>query len=177
MDKPGIGAFIELGKIANDSTAALADVTEAMSEATETFSKLVGETSVNIDKGLDNLEREKQRFKTLSNNLTNMSNSVNNVSNKFKNVSDVANNSINNSINKVTPNIRPNIRPTTIQTGGFKKMSQIKQQIGGRINDSLAEFSDPISYQTGILKGGHNKTKKAMVNGNDRKSRRVRFSM
>ena len=65
----------------------------------------------------------------------------------------------------------------TMQKGGLKKLANEGLQIGGRINDSLAEFADPIGYQSGILKGGHNKTKRAMVNGNDRKSRRVRFSM
>ena len=71
-----------------------------------------------------------------------------------------------------------NIVSNAIKKGGLKKLANEGLQIGGRIIDSLAEFADPIGYQSGILKGGHNKTKRAiMVNGNDRKSRRVRFSM
>ena len=160
---PGAGAVIEVGKMLNDGSKAAGDVVEAVSDASETFSKVVKETSENIDKGLDNIEAKKQRVENLtgqklditqfSNHLTNASNAAKNASNNVKNVSNM-------------------------QTGGFKKLANEGEQIGGRISDSLAEFSDPISYHTGILKGGHNKTKKStLVNGKNIKSRRVRFSM
>jgi hypothetical protein len=159
---PGAGAVIEVGKMLNDGSKAAGDVVEAVSDASETLSKVVTKTSENIDKGLDNMEAEKERVEK-SNPLTNASNSVtNNIANASNSVT-----------NKMT-----NLTPTTLQTGGLKKLANEGEQIGGRISDSLAEFSDPISYHTGILKGGHNKTKKSMlVNGKNIKSRRVRFSV
>ena len=57
---PGAGAIIELGKMANDATAAAGDVVEATSDATSTISKVVEETSKNIDEGLDKLHEEKE---------------------------------------------------------------------------------------------------------------------
>ena len=57
---PGAGAIIELGKMANDATAAAGDVVEAASDATTTISKVVEETSKNIDEGLDKLHEEKE---------------------------------------------------------------------------------------------------------------------
>ena len=60
--------------------------------------------------------------------------------------------------------------------GGLNKLSKVKEQIGGRIIDSLDEFSDPINYQTGILKGGNNKTKKSFVGSKHGKTKHVRFS-
>jgi hypothetical protein len=58
--------------------------------------------------------------------------------------------------------------------GGLNKLSKIKEKIGGRINDSIGEFINPIKYHSGILKGG-NKTKKASVTGKDSKTKRVHF--
>jgi hypothetical protein len=74
-----------------------------------------------------------------------------------------------------------NAMPKTpiITGGGLKKLSDIKSNINLQIGGSLAEFHDPIGYQS-ILKGGNNnnnKTKKSMINGKDRKSRRVQFSL
>ena len=61
--------------------------------------------------------------------------------------------------------------------GGFKNFAKQKAQIGGRINDSIAAFTDPIGYQSSILKGGNNnKTKKSFIKNRKVKSRRVRFS-
>lgn len=57
---PGAGAIIELGKMANDATAAAGDVVEATSDVTSTLSKVVEETSKNIDEGLDKLHQEKE---------------------------------------------------------------------------------------------------------------------
>jgi hypothetical protein len=59
--------------------------------------------------------------------------------------------------------------------GGFKNLTKEKVQIGGRINDSISEFADPIGYQS-ILKGGNNnKTKKSFVKNGKSKSSRVHF--
>ena len=62
--------------------------------------------------------------------------------------------------------------------GGFKNLTKQKAQIGGRINDSIAAFTDPIGYQSSILKGGNNnKTKKSFIKNGNVKSRRVHFSL
>jgi len=169
---PGAGAVIEVGKMLNDGSKAAGDVVEAVSDASETLSKVVTKTSENIDKGLDNIEAKKQRVENLTGqklDITQFSNHLTNAKNAAKNAS--------NNVNNVSNNATTNFAPIT-QRGGLKKLANEGEQIGGRISDSLAEFSDPISYHTGILKGGHNKTKKSMlVNGKNIKSRRVRFSM
>ena len=181
---PFYGAVIEAGKMVNDGSKAVGDVVEAASDATETLSKAVTKFSGNIDKGLDDLEAKKQRIENLtgqklnipqiSNPLTNESNAI---TNKMTNASNAITNKMTNASNSVT-NKMTNLTPTTLQTGGLKKLTNEKEQIGGRINDSLAEFSDPISYHENmsILKGGHNKTKKSFVKSNG-KSKRVRFSI
>jgi hypothetical protein len=64
---PGAGAVIELGKIANDATAAIGNVVEATSQATETVSKIVEETSANIEEGMDKLEEKKKLATQISN--------------------------------------------------------------------------------------------------------------
>ena len=62
--------------------------------------------------------------------------------------------------------------------GGFKNFTKQKHQIGGRISESISEFSDPIGYQSSILKGGNNnKTKKSFIKNGNVKSRRVHFSL
>ena len=61
--------------------------------------------------------------------------------------------------------------------GGFKNFTKQKAQIGGRISESISEFSDPIGYQSSILKGGNNKTKKSFIKNGNVKSRRVHFSI
>ena len=58
----------------------------------------------------------------------------------------------------------------------YKNFAKQKAQIGGRINDSIAAFTDPIGYQSSILKGGNNKTKRLVKRNKKSRSRRVRFS-
>jgi hypothetical protein len=176
---PGAGAIVEVGKMLNDGSKAVGDIVDAASNATETLSKIVTETSENIDKGLDNLEAKKQRVEGLTGQkfnipITNASAAVSNASSAVTNKMTNASNNITNAVSNKMTNALTNVT----QTGGLKKIARVKEQIGGRINDSLAEFSDPISYQTGILKGGgNNKTKKSiLVSGKDKKSRRVHFS-
>lgn len=85
---PGAGAIIELGKIANDTSAAVGDVVEAASDATSTISKVVEETSKNIDNGLDKLEEKKasmNSFNKLSTDGLNVTNRVNKSINQFEN--------------------------------------------------------------------------------------------
>jgi len=56
---PGVGAIVELGKMANDASAALGDVVEAGSQASSTISKIVKDTSQNMEKGVKELEEKK----------------------------------------------------------------------------------------------------------------------
>jgi hypothetical protein len=184
---PFYGAFFEAGKIVNDGSKALGDMVEAGTQVIETVSQVVDKTSKNIDTKLDDLEAKKQRIENLtgqklnipnmSNPLTNASAATKNASTAMKNASNSMTNNIANASNSVT-NKMTNLTQTTLQTGGLKKLTNEKEQIGGRINDSLSEFSDPISYHENmsILKGGHNKTKKSFVKSNG-KSKRVRFSI
>ena len=55
---PGVGAIIELGKIANDASVAAANITEAVSDATEIVSK----TKQEIDQSLNNITQENERM-------------------------------------------------------------------------------------------------------------------
>ena len=73
------------------------------------------------------------------------------------------------------PQAKPS-EPPEAKGGGFKNLTKQKAQIGGRINDSIAAFTDPIGYQS-ILKGGNNNKTKRLVKRNKKsRSRRVRFS-
>ncbi len=189
---PFYGAVIEAGKMVNDGSKAIGDVVEATTQAVETISEVVDKTSKNIDSKLDDLEAKKQRIERLtgqnlnipklSNPLTVATSTANNAmtnasaraNNAIMNASTRANNVMTNA-SAAASNAMTNFTPT-MQRGGLQKLTNEKEQIGGRINDSIAEFSDPISYQTGILKGGYNKTKKSFVKSKG-KSKRVRFSM
>ena len=55
---PGVGAIVELGKIANDVSTSVSSVTEAASDASKTISTMVKETKDN----LNNLKKEKNKI-------------------------------------------------------------------------------------------------------------------
>jgi ABC-type transporter Mla subunit MlaD len=82
---PGFGAIIELGKVANDASAAIGDVVEAASDATSTIAKVVDQTSKNIDTGLDKLEDKKKSLNELNKDGLNVSNRVNKSIDQFEN--------------------------------------------------------------------------------------------
>jgi hypothetical protein len=150
---PGVGAVMEFPKLANDITNMVSQGVGLGSELLNITGHIVDETKKNVDESIETLK--KLNLKAAAENAVNQ----------------VGQNAIQPLLSSAAS------AEAIMQRGGLKKLANDKEQIGGRINDSLAEFVDPIGYQTGILKGGHNKTKKAIVNGNDRKSRRVRFSM
>lgn len=148
---PGVGAVMELPKLATDITNMVSKGVGIGSELLNISGHIVDETKKNVNESIETLK--KLNLKAAAENAVNQAGQ-----------------------NAIQPLLSSTA--ATMQRGGLKKMANEGLQIGGRINDSLAEFADPIGYQTGILKGGHNKTKRViMVNGNDRKSRRVRFSM
>jgi ABC-type transporter Mla subunit MlaD len=64
---PGYGAIIEVGKMANDISAAAGDVVEASTAATEAVSKAIKETSNNINEGFEKLEEAKDKMKNVTN--------------------------------------------------------------------------------------------------------------
>jgi len=108
---PGFGAIVELGKIANDASAAVGDVVEAGTQAVSTLSKVVDETSKNINEGLEKLEEKKQE---IGNNL-----------NKFKEMSKDGK-KINNRINKSIDNFE-NPFPSTSGGGGKTRSKYSKK--------------------------------------------------
>lgn len=57
---PGVGAVIEVGKIANDVTKAAQNVVSAATDATSTVKELVHETGENIDESLEKLDEKKE---------------------------------------------------------------------------------------------------------------------
>ena len=64
---PGLGAVIELGKIANDASAAVGNVVEAASDASSTAAELVATTSDNLKDGVKELEEKKREALKISN--------------------------------------------------------------------------------------------------------------
>jgi hypothetical protein len=117
-----------------------------------------------------------------------LSNATNAIGNEFEKKSEVLSNSIGETsqqIDKGFDKLNDNVSIASSQItrvgGGFKDFSKEKAQIGGRISDSIAAFTDPIGYQS-ILKGGgggKNKTSRLVKRNStkNRKSRRVRFSL
>ena len=184
---PGWGAIVEAGKIANDLSTATGDVVEAGTQAVSAISEVVEKTSENINEGLDKLEEVKQQGEHVSNSMANVSNSMAmpSVNMPSVNIPSVKNPltipsvnipSVKNPLTIPSVNI-PSVTQPTVGGGKkeLKKLTNEGYQIGGRISDSLAEFTNPIDYQTmSILKGGNNKTKKSLVKSKG-KSKRVRF--
>ena len=62
---PGAGAIIELGKMANDASAAAGDVVEATSDATTAVANIVKETTENMEEGIDNLKNKELEAKQI----------------------------------------------------------------------------------------------------------------
>lgn len=97
---PGVGAVIEVGKMANDASAAAGDVVKAASDASSTISKVVEETSKNIEEGLEKKELEKNGLTEVTpNNTNNMSGGMKNFKKITKGGMKIYNR-INNSINQ-----------------------------------------------------------------------------
>ena len=185
---PFYGAIVEAGKIANDVSTSAGDVVEAGTQAVSAITEIVEKTSENINEGLDKLEEVKQQGEHVSNSMANVSNSMAmpSVNMPSVNMPSVKNPltipsvnmpSVKNPIAIPSVNI-PSVTQPVVGGGGKKELKKLTNegyQIGGRISDSLAEFTNPIDYQTmSILKGGNNKTKKSLVKSKG-KSKRVRF--
>ena len=177
---PFVGAFAAAGTALNKGIEASEKsldmfnqvqdvVADAVDTAQETLKEVKGDVSI-PDVSIPDVG-------ALSNNaIGEASQQINNGVNSFeKGVSDNANSAtsaLNNSIDSGVDNMTS---PIKIK-GGFKNLTKEKEQIGGRINNSIAAFTDPIGYQSSILKGGNNKTKRLVKRNKKSKSRRVRFS-
>jgi len=62
---PGAGAIIELGKMANDASAAAGDVVEATSDATTAVANIVKETTENMKEEIDDLKNKELEAKQI----------------------------------------------------------------------------------------------------------------
>jgi hypothetical protein len=62
---PGAGAVIELGKMANDASAAAGDVVEATTDATTAVANIVKETTENMEEGIDDLKNKELEAKQI----------------------------------------------------------------------------------------------------------------
>jgi len=117
---PGIGAVIELGKMANDASAAAGDVVEATSKAASTVSNVVADTTKNIEEGINKLEEEKNISENVGENVgQNMSvnESMKGGMSKLKEINKDGlkiYNRVNNSINAFENPLQPN------KKGGYK---------------------------------------------------------
>jgi hypothetical protein len=160
---PGIGSIAAIGTLLNKS-----------SEAAEKSLDMVNQLQDVAAESLDTIQETIQEVKgdsvvgALSNNaIGEASKKINNVQQSLSKASESAASKVTSAASKVAA--------AAAAAGGFKNLTKQKAQIGGRINDSIAAFTDPIGYQS-ILKGGNNKTKKSFIKNGKVKSRRVRFS-
>jgi hypothetical protein len=117
---PGIGAVIELGKMANDASAAAGDVVEATSKAASTVSNVVADTTKNIEEGINKLEEEKNISENVGENVSenmNVNESMKGGMSKLKEINKDGSkiyNRVNNSINAFENPLQPN------KKGGYK---------------------------------------------------------
>lgn len=65
---PGVGAVIEIGKIANDTSKAVSAMVEAGTEATETLSDVFTETAQNFDNKWKEIKEKRQQLNERYNN-------------------------------------------------------------------------------------------------------------
>lgn len=154
---PGIGSIAAIGTLLNKS-----------SEAAEKSLDMVNQLQDVAAESLDTIQETIQEVKG-DPVVGEASKKINNVQQSLSKASELA-------ASKVTSKVTSAAAAAAAAGGGFKNLTKQKAQIGGRINDSIAAFTDPIGYQSSILKGGNNKTKKSFIKNGKVKSRRVRFS-
>jgi hypothetical protein len=174
---PGLGALVEGAKLATDLATTGNKFVQILEKGVNTFGDVVDKTSQNVEKTLDKIHPPNLTLPA----VPDISGAINNkigegVGKLGKGVSD-ATSAASNKIGEGVNNVANAIPTPQILKGGFKKLEKEKVQIGGRISDSIAAFTDPIGYQS-ILKGGNNnKTKSSATDKNKKtRSRRVRFS-
>jgi hypothetical protein len=75
---PFVGPVVDIGKVVNDGSKAVASVIEAGSEAAEATSLLIGKTSENLKKAIQELDRKKQEAQSIMNRTNNSINQFRN---------------------------------------------------------------------------------------------------
>ena len=167
---PGLGAMVEAGKIATDLATTASKSVKILEKAVDTAGDVMDKTQQNLEKNLNALQPPNIGLP-----MPNINGAIERkMGEGFNKLENMSNNALNAKLD-----ITGDYKQPIVKGGGFNKMSKEKEQIGGRIIDSLDEFADPISYQTGILKGGtnnNNKTKKSFGTSNHGKTKHVRFS-
>ena len=122
---PGVGAIIDIGKMANDTGKALSEISEAASEAAGTVSKVTKEISENVDQGLDTLDEQKKAAARIANrtneSISQFQNPLNKVQNPLNKVQNSLNSTVQNSVN--------NIKPKSVLSGGKTRRKQFKRNI------------------------------------------------
>jgi hypothetical protein len=181
---PGIGALIELPKIANDAVYGLAKGVEAGAQLIDIAGDIVDATEKNVDKTIETLKKiEETGNYALQDGVTPGKDQFDQFGQPGFGTPGYGTPGYG-SPGLGSPGLgSPELPLSSAQTrpkslkGGFKNFTKQKAQIGGRISESISEFSDPIGYQSSILKGGNNKTKKSFIKNVKAKSRRVHFSL
>jgi hypothetical protein len=173
---PGVGALMVVPKIANDAVYGLAKSVETGAQLIDIAGNIVDATEKNVDKTIETLKKiEETGNYALQDGVTPGKDQFDQFGQPGFGTPGFG-----------TPGLGspglgslPEAPPKKSVKGGFKNFTKQKAQIGGRISESISEFADPIGYQSSILKGGNNKTKKSFIkNGKSKaKSRRVHFSL
>jgi hypothetical protein len=157
---PGVGAVMEASKLANDVVYGFAKGAQAGAQLIDIVGSVVDATQHNVDKTIETLKK------------------IEETGNYALQQDDVGIMPPPMPMPMPMPGLGPTGPGPLPAKGGFKNFTKQKAQIGGRINDSISEFADPIGYQSSILKGGNNnKTKKSFIKNRKMKSRRVHFSL
>ena len=155
---PYVGTVVELGKIANDASATIADVMDATSSATKAVSTVIQKTNSNFEQNMNELKAAKEMkaayLPTMS--LPTMP--------KPPTVSTTA-----------LPTAAASAAVPRIKGGGSSSSSKkIEKQVAGRIKDSIYEFTAPTPLN---MTSSMKKTKKQKYGARNRmKSKRVRFN-
>ena len=157
---PYVGTVVELGKIANDASATIADVMDATSSATKAVSTVIQKTNSNFEQNMNELKAAKE-MKAAS--LPTMSLPT----------------------MPKPPTVSTTALPTAASAaattvavprkgGGSSSSKKIEKQVAGRIKDSIYEFTAPTPLN---MTSSMKKTKKQKYGARNRmKSKRVRFN-
>ena len=184
---PFVGPFFALGTVLNKGI-------EATDKSLDMFNKLQDVGAESLDTLQETMKEVKGVGDGALSNIPDVSlpdvslpnipdvgalsnNAIGEASKKINNVQQSLSKASESAASKVTSQLGQTSAAAAAGGGGFKNLTKQKAQIGGRINDSIAAFTDPIGYQSSILKGGNNnKTKKLVKRNKKSRSRRVRFS-
>ena len=162
---PYVGTVVELGKIANDASATIADVMDATSSATKAVSTVIQKTNSNFEQNMNELKAAKEMkaasLPTMS--LPTMP--------KPPTVSTTALPTAASAAAAAVPRIKGGGSSSSSSSSSKKK---IEKQVAGRIKDSIYEFTAPTPLN---MTSSMKKTKKQKYGARNRmKSKRVRFN-